>query len=105
MLIARNMIQNDIKQFLIWTNQWIIKLNPTKGHGKIFTLRRLNISPHQSIYKNLIIWNNAPVKYLAKRLSWKSHISGNTNNTYGKIIKLYPFINKKSSLKLSFKYY
>lgn len=105
-IIARNRIQNNIKQIVTWTNQWRIKLNPTKCQAKIFTLRRPKIPPNIKIHNNPIIWNNGPVKYLGvlfdKRLTWKPHVLATVNKTYGKIMKLYPFINRKSSLKIQY---
>lgn len=59
-----------------------------------------------TISNNPVPWlnNNQSVKYLGvkldRRLTWKNHIVDIANNTYAKLGKLYPLINKNSTLRI-----
>lgn len=102
--IAQNRIQNNLEELISWTNQWRIKINPEKCQAKIFTLRRPRTPPTLKINCSPIQWNIGPIKYLGvhfdKRLTWKPHILALVNKAMGKMSKLYPIINRKSSLKI-----
>ena len=88
-----------------WCKKWRIALNPSKCEAKIFTLRRPLEPTKLKILNSEINWNpsDQAIKYLGvyldKKLSWKFHINKKLNVAYARLSKLYPLLNRKSSIK------
>ncbi|KAJ4446030.1 hypothetical protein ANN_12716 [Periplaneta americana] len=72
----------------------------------IFTFCRPANPPCINLSTNVIPWKpkDEAIKYLGvhldRRLSWKYHINNKLKLTYSRLAKLYPLLNKKTSLKL-----
>lgn len=98
-------LQHTVNDLINWFTKWKIAINPTKTEAKIFTLRNpaqpqnLNVSGHD------ISWNPADqaIKYLGvyldRKLNWKFHINKKLNLAYAVLSKLYPILNRRSSLQ------
>lgn len=104
--LAYDYIQSYLHSYTNWTKKWRIKINPLKSQSKIFTLRRPPFPAPLRINNTDIPWlsHSSPVKYLGvlldKRLTWKPHIISTAQKTRAKMFKLYPFINKNSTLSI-----
>ncbi|KAJ4431331.1 hypothetical protein ANN_19928 [Periplaneta americana] len=104
--IASNHLQEAFNIICPWLENWRIALNYNKCEGIIFTLCRPANPPCINLSTNVIPWKpkDEAVKYLGvhldRRLSWKHHINNKLKLAYSRLAKLYPLLNKKSSLKL-----
>jgi len=102
--IAATNLQDSLNTLLNWFKKWKISINSTKSVSKIFTLRKPTDPPNITVFNEEIPWNpkDQTIKYLGvyfdRKLNWKTHISKKLNLAQGKLLKLYPLINKKSSL-------
>ncbi|KAJ4427500.1 hypothetical protein ANN_25148 [Periplaneta americana] len=104
--IASNHLQEALNIICPWIENWRIALNYNKCEAMIFTLCRPANPPCINLSTNVIPWKpkDEAVKYLGvhldRRLSWKHHINNKLKLAYSRLAKLYPLLNKKSSLKL-----
>ncbi|KAJ4428031.1 hypothetical protein ANN_24045 [Periplaneta americana] len=104
--IVSNHLQEALNIICPWLENWRIALNYNKCKAMIFTLCRPANPPCINLSTNVIPWKpkDEAVKYLGvhldRRLSWKHHINNKLKLAYSRLAKLYPLLNKKSSLKL-----
>lgn len=97
-------VQESLDNLINWFTKWRIAINPNKSESKIFTLRRPNDPQNLVILGEEISWNppDQAIKYLGiyfdRKLNWKFHINKKLNLAYGKLSKLFPLLNRKSSL-------
>ncbi|KAJ4448808.1 hypothetical protein ANN_00199 [Periplaneta americana] len=104
--LASNHLQEALNIICPWIENWRIALNYNKCEAMIFTLCRPANPPCINLSTNVIPWKpkDEAVKYLGvhldRRLSWKHHINNELKLAYSRLAKLYPLLNKKSSLKL-----
>ena len=105
---AATQLQSSLDMFVHWLTKWRMQLNPNKSQFKIFTLRRTQDLPILKLYGSEIAWlpSDRAVKYLGvyldRRLTWRTHINKKLNEAYARLMKLYPIINRKSSLKTDY---
>lgn len=92
-----------------WLVKWKFKINQAKCVTKVFTLRKIPNGIQQIGVNNTpILWNrpDQPVKYLGvyldSRLTFKYHVGQRLQQFHNALLKLYPIINRKSSLKTSY---
>jgi hypothetical protein len=102
---ASNTLQTSIDVLIDWFYQWKFKLNTTKCETKIFSLRK-HMLPHEiQIDGTFLPWNpnDQAVKYLGiwldKKLNWNFHVNKKLTQGYARLAKLYPIINRRSTLK------
>jgi hypothetical protein len=99
-------VQEALNDLMSWFTKWRIAINPNKSEAKIFTLRRPLDPQNLIILNEEIPWNppDQAIKYLGvyfdRKLNWKFHINRKINLAYGKLSKLFPLLNKKSSLSV-----
>lgn len=104
--IAAAQLQDSLNSLLNWFKKWKIAINSTKSESKIFTLRRPIDPPNITVLNSEIPWNppDQAIKYLGvyldRKLKWKIHITKKLNLAQGRLLKLYPLINKKSPLSI-----
>lgn len=105
MTAAKN-LQEELNNITLWAEKWKIKLNPNKCTAKIFTLCTVNtLPPPLKIFDQTIKWlpKNKPIKYLGllldTKLTWTNHINEKINQANQRLYKLYPLINKTTTLK------
>jgi hypothetical protein len=98
-------LQISVDILVNWFLQWRFKLNSTKCETKIFSLRKYT-QPHDIHIQGVFVpWNedDRGVKYLGvwldKKLNWNLHVNKKLTEGYARLAKLFPLINRKSSLK------
>jgi hypothetical protein len=104
--IATLNVQDALDHLMTWFTKWRIAINPTKSEAKIFTLRKPEDPQNFVILGEQIPWSppDQGIKYLGvyldRKLNWKFHINKKLNLAYGRLSKLFPLLNKKSSLSI-----
>jgi hypothetical protein len=102
---ASELLQQSVDVIITWFNKWRIVLNSNKCQAKIFSLKR-NLNPMNIVINEVQIpWNpdDQGVKYLGvlldKKLNWNIHVNNKLNQGYARLQKLFPLINRNSTLK------
>lgn len=102
--MAKDHLQESINNYVEWTQNWRIRINPSKSNCKIFTLRRPKNPPEVAIQGTIIPWSTSPIKYLGvlldKRLTWKPQVNAVIDKTKCKIFNLSSIINRRTPLRL-----
>lgn len=101
--VAQSKLQSLVENIVQWCRRWCITISVAKSEAKIFTLRRSEIPPCITIGSEPIPWKKESVRWLGlwfdQKLTWADHISKKTAEGYQRLTKLFPLLNKKSSLR------
>ena len=77
-LAAQNTLQNYLNEFLTWTKEWGLKVNPEKSVMQYFTRKTVNDLPNLYLDNSLIDYKISHMvlgmSLDSPKLSWKSHI-------------------------------
>lgn len=102
--IAQSSLQNLVDIIVQWCSNWCVTISIQKSEAKIFSLRRCEDPPCITISNESIEWKKTSVRWLGvwfdKRLTWSDHISTKVSEAYQRLSKLFPLLNKKSSLRM-----
>ncbi|KAL1454650.1 hypothetical protein WDU94_010864 [Cyamophila willieti] len=100
--VAQRRLQLIVDHVVAWCHKWCVSISIPKTEAKVFTLRRTQNPPCITINNIAIPWKIQSVRWLGvyfdKRLTWGDHVKTKVNEGYQRLSKLYPILNKKSSL-------
>lgn len=103
---AISSLQSSLSLMTEWFTIWRISLNVNKTEAKIFSLRYYQDPALLYLLNEHIPWlpPQSPVKYLGvlldTKLTWNAHITRVVALATSRIIKLYPLVNRRTSLGL-----
>ncbi|KAL1447273.1 hypothetical protein WDU94_012420 [Cyamophila willieti] len=104
LISAQNCLQALVDDVVQWCHQWCVTISIAKSEAKIFSLCRSPDPPCIKINDECIPWKEQSVRYLGvwfdRRLTWRDHISKKTSEGYQRLSKLFPILNKKSSIAM-----
>lgn len=102
---AVELLQQATNEIVAWFKSWRIVLNSNKCQVKIFSLKKCFVPNSILINEVQIPWNpdDQAIKYLGvyldKKLNWNFHVNTKLNQSYARLTKLFPLVNRRSSLK------
>lgn len=102
--VAQTELQALVDCIVEWCYNWCVTISIHKSETKIFSLRRCENPPCITVGNETIPWKETSVRWLGvyfdKRLTWADHIATKANEGYQRLSKLFPLLNKKSSLRM-----
>lgn len=102
--VAQSKLQTLVNLIVQWCDLWCVTISISKSEAKIFTLMKTDNPPCVKIGNEGIPWKESSVRWLGvwfdRRLTWADHIKTKTAEGYQRLGKLFPLLNKKSSLRM-----